>query len=74
MVNMTAISRRTCDPGSGNALSGALISTGNGTVELRPYSLEILNQNAVSLTSTVQKIIKKRLKNPMLDIYNFYIH
>ena len=74
MINMTAISRRTCDPGSGNALSGALIYTGNGTVELRPYSLEILNQNAVPFSSRVQKIINRRLKNPLLDIYNFYTY
>jgi len=74
MINMTAINRRTCDPGSGNALSGALIYTVNGTVELRPCSTEILNQNALPLTSTVQKIINRRLKNPLLDIYNFYTY
>jgi hypothetical protein len=71
MINMTAISRRKYDSGSGNSLSGALIYTANGTVELRPYSLEILNQDAMSLTSTVQKIINRRLKNPLEDIYNF---
>jgi hypothetical protein len=74
MINMTAISRRTCDPGSGNALSGALIYTGNGTVELRLCSLEILNQNAVLLTGTVQIIINRRLKFPLVDIYNFYTY
>ena len=68
MFNMSAISRRTCDPGSGNALSGTLIHTGNGTVELRPCSLQILNQNAVSLTSKDQIIINRRLKDPLVDI------
>jgi len=74
MINMTAISRRTCDPGSGNALSGALIYTGNGTVELRPCSPEIPNQNALPLTSMVQKIINRRLEYSLLDIDKFYTY